>query len=419
MRIGAPILTAVASLVFITGATAEARGVSFVVDGVRVAAESAANGVVLSGQPGDATQESTIVDRAHQRTFSVLAIPYGTRAGVEDALPIARRGGAGEYRTALHDYRVRMGQYALPAAVVGLFGAGVAGDVSVRHEDVDGLGAFSREAMTAEWVTEAGGRMWIVRFVQYVGPGRSFDAMPEFDDELGRIGLTADQASLGKPTTVRKDAGTSASPQPFDTASPGRVAGFDPKPAHYSDLCDVENYDATTQFHEWRNALGASYQGVPACGPRPASGGPEVQATLADGSAPIVQFGAPELSLRWMFLAYGTPPYAGNGDQLYGRYDPGHGGKPLLAVAGSGNLDEAPQPGDVISYDTGGTGGHTAVVISSRVDGAGDGWVDVMEQNASPTGYARLPVVKHAVLSNYGGFITGWLTSHLRARRAR
>lgn len=419
MRLGAPIVTAIASLVLVTGAAAEAHGIPFVVDGVRAVAESAASGVVLSGQPGDATQETTIVDRAHQRSFSVIAIPYGTRAGVEDALPVAHRGGTGEYRTALHDYRARTGQYALPAPVVGLFGTGVAGNVSVRHEDVGGFGAFSRDALTAEWVTEAGGRIWIVRFVQYVGPGRSFDVMPEFDDELGRIGLTADASALAKPTTVRKDTGASASPAPYDTASPVHAPAFDPKPPHYSDPCDAQDYDATTQFHDWRNFLGASYQGVPACGPRPASGGAEVQATLADGSEPVAQFGAPELSLRWMYLAYGIPPYAGNGDQLYGRYDPVHGGKPLLAIAGSGNLDEVPQAGDVISYDTGGTGGHTAVVVASRVDGAGNGSVDVMEQNAAPNGYARLPIVKHAVLSNYGGFITGWLTSQLRARRTR
>jgi hypothetical protein len=419
MRLGAPIVTAIASLVLVTGATAEARGIPLVVDGVRVVAESTASGVVLSAQPGDATQETTIVDRAHQRSFSVIAIPYGTRAGVEDALPIARRGGAGEYRSALHDYRARTGQYALPAAVVGLFGAGVAGDVSVRHEDVGGFGAFSREALTAEWVTEAGGRIWIVRFVQYVGTGRSFDVMPEFNDELGRLGLTADPSALAKPTTVRKDTGASATPSPYDTASPGRATSFDPKPPRYSDLCDAQNFDATTQFHDWRNFLSASYEGVQACGPRPATGGPVVQASLADGTEPVVQFGAPELSLRWLYLAYGVPPYAGNGDQLYGRYDQTRGGKPLLAIAGSGNLDEVPQPGDVISYDTGGTGGHTAVVVASRVDGAGNGWVDVMEQNAAANGYARLPIVKHTVLSNYGGFITGWLTSHLRARRTR
>src|ERR1700722_7537132 len=327
MRLGAPIVTAIASLVLVTAAAAEARGIPFVVDGVRVVAESTANGVVLSGQPGDATQETTIVDRAHQRSFSVIAIPYGTRAGVEDALPIAHRGGAGEYRTALHDYRARTGQYALPAAVVGLFGAGIAGEVSVRHEDVGGLGAFSRDAMMAEWVTEAGGRIWIVRFVQYVGAGRSFDAMPEFNDQLGRLGLTADPNALAKPTTGRKDTGASASPSPYDTASPGRTASFETKPPRYSDQCDAQNFDTTTQFHDWRNFLGASYEGIPACGPRPASGGAVGQASLADGTEPVAQFGAPELSQRWMYLAYGVPPYDGNGDQLYGRYDAARSGE--------------------------------------------------------------------------------------------
>jgi hypothetical protein len=242
--------------------------------------------------------------------------------------------------------------------------------------------------------------------------------MPAFVADLGGIGLVADASSLAKPTTIHKDAGVAATPQPFDSASPSHGARFDTKPPHYSDPCDVANYDTATEYHDWRNYLGTSYQGIPACGPRPATGGIEVQATFAaPGDWPVSQFQATELSLRWLYLAYGTPPFSGTGDQLSTRYDPSRGGTPLAAVAGTGKIDVAPQPGDVISYDTGGSGGHTSVVVGSHVDSSGDGWVDVMEQNASSSGYARLPVVRHQVLSNYGGFVTGWLTSHLRARR--
>jgi hypothetical protein len=414
MRLGALTLAILASLVLWTGATAQARNARLEVDGVHVTVPQwLADGIQISSQPGDATQETTVVDRARQRTFSIIAVPYGSRASVEDALPVARKGGAGEYRTALHDYRVRNGQYAIPAPVIGMFGSGIQGEVSERHEDVAGIGAFSRDALTSEWVAEAGSRIWIVRFVQYIGAGRTFESMPQFVSDLGAIGVSADATALAKPTTVHKDAGGQISPQPFDTASPVAGSALDTKPAKYSDPCDVEDYDAATGFHNWRNYLGASYRGIPACGPRPATGGTEVQTTLAASATwPVSQFDSVELSLRWMYLAYDVTPFAGNGDQLYGHYERSAGGRPLTAVAGSGATGYVPHAGDVLSYDTEGSGGHTSLVVGSRVDPGGDGWVDVMEQNASYAGYAHLPVVNHTVLSNYGGFITGWLTPH-------
>ena len=113
----------------------------------------------------------------------------------------------------------------------------------------------------------------------------------------------------------------------------------------------------------------------------------------------------------------GSRRFAGNGDQLSTRYDAANGGNPLATVAGTGNGQGRPAAGDVISYDTGGSGGHTSVVVGSRIDSGGQrlGRRDGTECVA--VGLCRLSVVKHQVLSNYGGFITGWLTSQLRARR--
>jgi len=56
------------------------------------------------------------------------------------------------------------------------------------------------------------------------------------------------------------------------------------------------------------------------------------------------------------------------------------------------------------------SGGHTSVVMSVHADAHGNGWLGVMEQNASPHGYARLPMRDGEVLRNYGGPILGWLS---------
>jgi hypothetical protein len=407
-----------------TSSAALARGgrVSFVVDGVRISVPRAvAQGLVLSGRPGDATQETTIVDRAQERTLSVIAVPYGMKAGTEDALPVARRDGAWAYRNALHDFRVRNGQFASTAPAIEVFGSRDAGEVSVRHEDIPGLRKTSRDVMTAEWVAEAGSRLWIVRVTQFAPSGRSFEDVPQFVASLGGLNVSA-SSSLSAPTTIFADAAGSRvpSPQPLDVVpSPART-GASPdaplpqtKPPNYSDTCDVTNYDNATgkPLGYWRNYLGTSYRGIPACGPRPLYGGIDVNAIFYNG-APwgVLEFECVELSLRWMYLAYGTPPYPGNGDQLYYNYNSGNGGQKLYQIANSPGPPYIPHGGDVLSYETGGTGGHTSVVRNSYADGNGNGWVNVLEENASYHGFAHLTMTNYQVLSNYGGYIIGYLT---------
>jgi hypothetical protein len=426
MRLRLPALgtTIIALLVAPSAVLARSATVGFVVDGVHLSVpRAAAHGIVLSGRPGDATQETTIVDRALERTVSVIAVPYGTKPGIEDALPVARRDGALTYRNALHDFRVRNGQFASIAPPIDIFGTRDAGEVSIRHEDVPGMRGTSRDVLTAEWVAEAGSRIWIVRVVQFVGSGRSFEAVPVFVASLGGLEVTA-TSSLSVPTTILSDAVGSrlSSPQPIDVApSPART-GSSPdsqlpqtKPPNYSDSCDVANYDRATgePLGYWRNYLGTSYRGVPACGPRPIYGGIDVSAIFYNG-APwgVLEWECVELSLRWMYLAYGTPPYPGNGDQLYYNYHANSGGQKLYQIANSPGPPYIPHGGDVLSYETGGSGGHTSVVRASYADANGNGWVNVIEENASYHGFSHLTLTNYQVLSNYGGYIIGYLTPY-------
>jgi hypothetical protein len=421
MRLPVLALGTTALLVLISTAAAGARAgrVAFVVDGVRVSVpRSAAPGIVLSGRPGDATQETSIVDSTQQRTLSIIAVPYGTKAGTEDALPVARPDGASAYRNALHDYRVRNGQFAVSAPAIEAFGTRIAGELSIRHESISGLRAVERDVLTAEWVGEAGSRIWIVRAMRFVPSGRSFDDIAPFVASLGGLDLSA-LSSLAAPTTVHPDvAGARAQPAlSLDVVrlgggsiTPDRLAR---KPPNYSDRCDTVNYDHATGEPPgyWRQYLGTYYRGIPACGPRPIYGGIDVNAIFYNG-APwgVLEWECVELSLRWMYLAYGTPPYPGNGDQLYGNYNPNNGGQKLYQIANTPGPPYSPHAGDVFSYETGGTGGHTSVAIASSIDTNGNGWVNVMEQNASYAGLSQLTMTNYQVASNYGGYIIGWLT---------
>lgn len=403
-------LGALAACLLPASAVAAQHPTSFGVDGVHVfEAGAPAHGFALGSAPGDATQETTIVDRAHHRTLSVIAVPFGTRPATEDGVPVAQRGGARAYRSALHDYRVREGEYATDAPSVALFGAEVPGEVSQHSEHIPGLFGrdVDREVFTAEWVTEAGPRLWIVRATEAVPENHPLGAIADFEGTVTNVSIWSD-ATLRVPDSAPGDGEVSGSPAAQATDGSERASAH--KPPAYSDGCDSANYDAATA-KAWRHFLGASYRDVPACGPRPARGGAPVQTAMYLGAPfAVTQFDSSELSLRWMYLQFGTPPFAGNGDELYENYDPIPGGQPLYRYPNLGGSAYAPRAGDVLSYETGGSGGHSAVVTATHIDTAGNGWVAVMEQDGAFSGFSRVPVVGGLVVSNLGGPILGWLS---------
>ncbi|MBV9104101.1 MAG: CHAP domain-containing protein [Candidatus Eremiobacteraeota bacterium] len=395
---------AVFAALTITARPAQAsRPISVVVDGVRVNV-SGIDGVVLSASAGDATQETTIFDPARKRTLSVIAVPFGTRPGIEDTLPLAHRGGAAQYRTALDEFRLRTGEFATDAPTIDLFGQRVDGDFSQRHEHVTTSEGrdFERDVFTAEWVAEAGPRLWIIREVQFEPTSEALTTVADFSAALRGVSVASD-GTVGNPTTVKRDVARAG-------ASSWLSAPAIKRPARYGDGCDSADYDRATFANDWRHALGAIFRGVPACGPRPGTGAPAIAAALGAPGAEVVQFGAAELSLRWMNLVFNTPPFAGNGDELLLNYDPANGGEPLFKYVNVPKYGILPMPGDVLSYETGGTGGHTAVVENVHVDRRGNGSLTVLEQDASVHGVGHLLVRNGEVLSNKGGPILGWLS---------
>jgi hypothetical protein len=121
-----------------------------------------------------------------------------------------------------------------------------------------------------------------------------------------------------------------------------------------------------------------------------------------------------EFSERYLYDRYGvTMNASANGDQVVADYAAGYPG--LFTVIKNGTPHRSPAPGDVLSlsaaagFDSAG-GGHTAVVQSSSVSGAGNGTVTVVEENAGAAGVTVLRVSGWTV--RYPGFaFAEWLTT--------
>ncbi len=172
--------------------------------------------------------------------------------------------------------------------------------------------------------------------------------------------------------------------------------------------CDPTNYPGS-------HSLGASWHGLVACGPGPTQGGSDHDVSFFPGAWGEFEWECVELSMRWMYLAWGVNPYPADGWDVVLDYNlPSYKAKynpngPPLVVVNNGTIGAVPQPGDVLSVARSQANpyGHTAVVTANAVDPEGNGSITVIQQNggAGNDGWATYPVNNWLV----GDGVSDWL----------
>jgi CHAP domain len=171
-------------------------------------------------------------------------------------------------------------------------------------------------------------------------------------------------------------------------------------PSWWSGNCDVNN-------HPGSYPLGASYNGVAACGPGTDQGGSDYPVYFFPNAYPVLEWECVELVMRYMYLIYNVDPYGANGSTVVSNYS----GNTLSQVSNNGS--SLPSPGDIISEGAPTTDGHTGVVTKVKVSD-GTGTVTMMEENASAKGWATIKVSGNVL----GSGVTGWLQPNWNATNA-
>ncbi|MEY9927542.1 hypothetical protein ABH926_002176 [Catenulispora sp. GP43] len=157
-------------------------------------------GASFTPKPGDSVQSASAEASGPFRFFSVTAVPFGERLPKSD-YPVAAPGGAAAWRS--------VGGASVPGPVATLFGQKVT--AQVRHE-ADG----TSKIQTAQWIVEAGQRIWIIR---------AEHAEPAVPTGFG-TGIAVTAASLSTPTTVNVTAAnTGAQPHTALKAATAAASG--------------------------------------------------------------------------------------------------------------------------------------------------------------------------------------------------
>ncbi|MGD0834062.1 MAG: FG-GAP-like repeat-containing protein [Candidatus Dormibacteria bacterium] len=369
---------------------------------------------------GSAVQSASATRPSPYLDVTVSAIPFGTSDPDEAGIGTAEPGGAPGARLALQGFRNSQGAVELGSVDAQIFGASVAGAANLVSLQLDG--AQKVPTVVVEWVAQAGPRLWLVRASAQVSTTPLTAAADQAMSGFSDLVVSASVADLAAPTTIGVDP-----TQGQDTATPitsgvGIVVGGEPTvpfPSWWSGDCDTNNYSAASlqltgqAIAAYPLSSTADWNGLEACGPRPAYGeGPDVWVDFPGAHWSQLEFECVELSMRWMYLAWGVDPYPANGSGVVWNYSTfqssyNPGGPDLVAVAndGSGAL---PRPGDVISYGSTSEEGHTAVVAAVNVNSSGNGTITTLEQNASSTGWDSVSV-NDWTLGGFDGGVSGWL----------
>lgn len=346
----------------------------------------------IEPESDNAAQVATAAKWDNFQEISITAVPFGVKPPTE-SLPAAKLGMEATYREALVHYRQRQGGSPELGPAATLFDKRVVSSVSVVALNI--AGEIPHPVIITEWVVEAGPRIWIVRVSQSVDNPISQNSITSLVQPLAELSLKS--PDVFRPSTSIGTSHTIFTPQivtePADTL---------PTPPWWNGDCDTNYYYAHSGGIS-AYPLGGIYRGAKACGPRPYYGeGPDVLVQFFSGAWGEYEWECVELSMRYLYLAFGIAPYGANGSQVVWNYS----GSRLQKIA-NGTAGKAPQPGDVLSYGSTSTFGHTSVVSTANVDENGNGSITIIEENASPGGSRTHTVSNWQVQDS--ATVSGWL----------
>lgn len=395
---------------------------SFTLDGLSVTVAGTAVGTVgtFDAAPaGSALQSASATGVEPYTELTVTAIPFGTANPEEPGLGVAEAGSATAARTDLQEFRDSQNAVHLAAPTTLLFGQEVVGDASLVDLSLDS--PTPSPTVVLEWVADAGPRMWMVQAASEVPAGSAPASVSAAEAALSTLTVSAAPPALAAPTTIGgplESGSTPPAPQPQPIQS---LTAMEPvaTPSWWSGLCDTNNYSAASvaltgqAIASYPLSSDADWEGLVACGPRPYyDEGPDISVRLPGSVWGVLEWECVELSMRWMYEAWGVEPYPANGSGVVWNYAAtkasfNPSGPNLEAIPNNG-AGPLPQPGDVLSFGATTEDGHTAVVTNVDVDASGSGTVTILEENASSTGWDSVPV-SDRVLGGYDGGVSGWL----------
>jgi hypothetical protein len=308
--------------------------------------------------------------------------------------PVYDLGGVEEYRQAVWTIESSKTDRVVSNGPTGVFWNETIPGIQIDTSLPKTLGIVNVRSI--EWVVEHNSRLWSIIITWDIGIKNSNEwneSSKNFSIQKPEDAKLADTAiDLGAAFMESKVA--SGNP---DTGIPVDVG----IPSWWSGVCDDDNYFEATGVHSF--PLGASWHGVPACGPRYSSH----LVRFFTGAWGEIEFECIELVMRFLYQEWGIAPWEGSANTIKDHY-------PTDSIEFySNDGTHAFVPGDIITEDgIYSSSGHAMIITGVDLDGIGTGSIDILEQNSASNGSRLLHVTNWTVdpdAFTWGQTIQGWL----------
>jgi hypothetical protein len=323
---------------------------------------------------------------------NIRASAPGSAPGI--GRPVYISGGAAAYRQAVWELETAKADRKVSSGPRGIFW-----DESVAGMQLDLILPTSSGALrlrSIEWTVEHAGRLWsfiLTWDTQMQNAGEWQAASRKFALQERTDARWADTA-LDLGTAWRESQaveGHSRMGAPVDVGLP----------SWWSGACNDGNFYPAMGVHSY--PLGASWHGVPACGPLYSMH----LVHFFSGAWGEYEFQCVELVMRFLYQQWGIAPWGGNGNTI-------KDGPPSSMVFYPNDGSHGMVPGDILTEDgtASNSSGHAVIITAVNLDGTGSGTITILEQNSSSGGSRSLAVVNGIVSQDdwtWGSLVQGWL----------
>jgi hypothetical protein len=308
--------------------------------------------------------------------------------------PVYTSGGAAAYRQAAWEIETAKADRKVSSGPTGIF----------WNESVPGMqldlvlptSSGHLRIRSIEWAVEHAGRLWIFILswdTQMPNAGEWQAASRMFAVQERTSARSTDTAiDLGKAwRESQANEGHSKMGAPVDVGTP----------SWWSGACNDGNFYPAMGVHS--SPLGASWHGVPACGPLYSMH----LVHFFSGAWGEYEFQCVELVMRFLYQQWGIAPWAGNGNTIKDA-------PPSSMVFYPNNGEHAMVPGDILTEDgtASNSSGHAVIITTVNLDGSETGTITILEQNSSSGGSRSLAVANRIVSPDawtWGSPVQGWL----------
>ena len=254
--------------------------------------------MVLAAGEDEIVQSGSLLANEPYQQLLIYPVAYGLVPAASD-LPISEPGASYVYKLKTIEMMFSEGQKIIDIPPMVIFDEEVKPFAAITPGE---LPEENDDRLNIIWILEKGERIWIIQYNE-MGDFSSDEKIAGINEKMAQIQISSPNISNPSTSLDLFESGAFTGGE-FEIGTDAAGLTDLPFPPWWSGDCNVNN-------HPGSYPLGSSFRGVKACGPR----NTEVWVNFGAGASQL-EWQCPEITKRYLYLAFGIPPFSANGKDV-------------------------------------------------------------------------------------------------------